>query len=287
MKKLGGFNALGEDSGLGQFGGPFGFNLQNEIFDPSSIELFEYMTVQPSNLVKSYINEAIVGLKSTLSNDGLTSNWGNISLLRMYTSHDQQAARLNWVNPSFPECTEVGSPSFTQYYGYTFNGSSSYLNQNWNASGNGGGLYQQNNSSLCIYILSELATSTVVFGERDDSFNGSFLVVRNASNQKRFALNSAFSGATINNISLGSHFLNRINSTDIVSGFNGVNQATVSLSSMSLTNRNHFTGCVNQSGSPTAFCPYPVSFEYKGSGRINHLAVWNTLSSFVSKMRSI
>lgn len=75
-------------------------------YDPAAVAYFAAMTVQPSTARKDLLNALIVGLKA----DGV---WDTYDLLYIGASHDQQAARLNVVNPTGPYTLQaVNSPVF-------------------------------------------------------------------------------------------------------------------------------------------------------------------------------
>lgn len=75
-------------------------------YDPAAVAYFAAMTVQPSTARKELLNALIVGLKA----DGV---WDTYDLLYIGASHDQQAARLNVVNPTGPfNLQAVNSPVF-------------------------------------------------------------------------------------------------------------------------------------------------------------------------------
>jgi hypothetical protein len=54
------------------------------------------------------------------------SLWSQIDVLQMYAAHDSQAARLNWISPSFTAAPQ-NAPVFTADQGYTGDGSTAYV----------------------------------------------------------------------------------------------------------------------------------------------------------------
>lgn len=84
------------------------------------------MSVQPNDTRKGVIDTFVGALKSA-------SIWSNLELLYLLAAHDSQAARLNVVNPTGSNTLVANSsPTFTTDRGYTGNGTSSYLDTNFN-----------------------------------------------------------------------------------------------------------------------------------------------------------
>jgi len=88
-------------------------------YDTSTNTLVTAMSVAPSTARKNAMNSFIVGLKQA----GL---WDTISTLHILAAHDEQAGRLNWVNPGQITLTN-SSAVFEVDRGFTGNGTSSYL----------------------------------------------------------------------------------------------------------------------------------------------------------------
>jgi hypothetical protein len=115
-------------------------------FETETFALIAEMDPAPSEVRKSAINTLI----RTLKDDSI---WDELDRLWVMKAHDAQAAKLDWKNPatSAYALTEVGSPTFTADVGYTGNGSSSYLNTNFNPSTDGV-QFTQNGASMGVYL---------------------------------------------------------------------------------------------------------------------------------------
>lgn len=71
------------------------------------------------------------------------------------TDGDSDYATLNWIAPSSNQATKVSSPTFTSKVGFTGNGTSSYVNTNFNPATQGGSIFTQNNSGFGGYAYTE------------------------------------------------------------------------------------------------------------------------------------
>jgi hypothetical protein len=89
-------------------------------YDPATTALLAAMRVQPPSSLIDQINTLIVSLKGA----GI---WNQLDALWVPCLHDQQAATLNWLNPSQYALTATGSggfysPLFVPYRGFSGSG---------------------------------------------------------------------------------------------------------------------------------------------------------------------
>lgn len=111
----------------------------------------------------------IKGLKA----DGI---WSKLDILYVFaTNGDSDFATYNILDPTTFQATKVNAPTFTSNQGFTGNGTSSYLDTNYNPSTNGVN-YTLNNASFGIYTRN---TNTGGFIDCDGATNFSFLVCDN------------------------------------------------------------------------------------------------------------
>src|SRR5690606_35810663 len=99
------------------------------------------MTTPPTRARQLLINTTITNLIAA----GL---WPKLDVLYLLAAADEQAARLNWKNPGTFTCTAVNSPTFTADRGFAGDGSTSYLDTNFNISSASGRLYEQNSAHI-------------------------------------------------------------------------------------------------------------------------------------------
>lgn len=93
-------------------------------YDADASALFARMTVQPDDTRKALINERIIAAKAM-------SWWAKIDAIWVHAAHAQQAARLNWKESRY-DCLPVNNPGFEVDRGYRGNGSTSYLDTQFN-----------------------------------------------------------------------------------------------------------------------------------------------------------
>lgn len=128
------------------------------------------MTTPPTAARKILINNLIVALLAA-------GVWSQLDILYLLAASDNQAARLNWINPAILTISPVNSPAFSADRGYTGDGASSYLNTTYNLT-TGGQLAAQDNNCGGIWSLTNNAGAGVAdFGGTDLSLN-----TRDASN---------------------------------------------------------------------------------------------------------
>jgi hypothetical protein len=93
------------------------------IYNPDALALFARMSVQPSDDEKQIYSDAI----DSLQKHGI---WDSLDYIYSFGVHTEQAALLNWITPT-NTAINVGA-TFDDYFGFTGNGSSSYVNSNYN-----------------------------------------------------------------------------------------------------------------------------------------------------------
>jgi hypothetical protein len=94
------------------------------------------------------LNAYISNLKSGLTNG--TNTWGGHDVLSLLFL-DNATDALRWINDPATLMTAVNSPTHTPGEGYTGNGSSSYINSNFNPSTDGV-QYTQNSASMGVWV---------------------------------------------------------------------------------------------------------------------------------------
>lgn len=120
-------------------------------YDPDAVLYFNQLSPSPSIAFKAAVNRFIVGQKSG------TNNFTKFVRFIIHASEYQQHARVCLKNPTATELTEVNTPTWTQWQGYTGNGTNMYLNLNFNLSSGTGGLISTNNVGFGHYITTNVA----------------------------------------------------------------------------------------------------------------------------------
>ena len=104
----------------------------------------------------------------------LGSNLDEFDRLWIHGLNNDVAARTSFVNPSSTIITAVNSPTFTANQGYQGNGSTSYLNTNYNPSTQGV-KYTLSNASGFAYIGNNVIETRVAFGSLGSGAVSAFL----------------------------------------------------------------------------------------------------------------
>lgn len=87
--------------------------------DADANALIAAMTTPPSGARETLIRAAVATLKTD-------NTWSSLDTLYVIAAADNQAGRVDWRRPSVT-ATAVNSPTFTADRGYTFNGTTNYL----------------------------------------------------------------------------------------------------------------------------------------------------------------
>lgn len=161
--------------------------LGQEAYSAEATALFARMTTQPNAARKSLINAAVVALKSA-------GVWERMDALYFHAAHDSQAARLNWIAPQY-DCVPVNSPAFTADRGYMPDGSSSYLDTQFNPATAVAPKHTQNDSSFGIRSNTDNSAAGSLAGYFDGG-KGTTINPRNTSNETVWRLHQAGSDAT-------------------------------------------------------------------------------------------
>ena len=130
---------------------------------PASQAYYDQVVTNGGSLTsteKTYINTFI---------SSLGSNFTEFDRLWIFGLSDSIAARTSLVNPTSKMITEVNSPTFTASKGYTGNGSTSYLNTNYNPSTQGV-KYTLNNASGLAYLSTNVISTGNCFGASTSSY---------------------------------------------------------------------------------------------------------------------
>jgi|SRR5215510_7343599 len=134
------------------FNGPFNisggtqewFGLVSQ-YDAASLLIFAAFSTPPDTTRKGAIDTCVRALKSA-------GVWTKLDVLYLFAAADSQAALINWKAPGTFNATATSSPTFTADRGYTGNGSSSYVDSNYNLSSSGG-VYAASDAALFAWNL--------------------------------------------------------------------------------------------------------------------------------------
>jgi hypothetical protein len=112
--------------------GIIGSSIVQFAFDADYQAILDYGTTQgytlPSASQKLLQNQLVIDLKTA-------GAWSDLDLFYVFaTDGDEDFATINWKDVNNFQAIKVNSPNFTTNVGFNSNGSTSYLNTNWNVS---------------------------------------------------------------------------------------------------------------------------------------------------------
>ncbi|WP_442577870.1 SGNH/GDSL hydrolase family protein [Mesorhizobium sp. ASY16-5R] len=217
-----------------------------DVYDASATALFARMPVSPTYPERNRINALIVALKGY----GIWSKLDEKQVMAMAISAN---ASGNFINANFT-MTLVNSPTFTAKKGYSGNGSTSYINTNFNPAA-GSLNFTQNSCSIMVWCNSTgTASSAVTDVGSFDGANGSIIRCRGASNYVESRLNtgstSTSNPATVTDAK-GMTLISRTGSGGYSVYRDGVLVTSPAVVSAAIANVNIFLGALNTSGTPS------------------------------------
>jgi hypothetical protein len=168
--------------------------------DPAAAALFARFTPPPSDAVKqAYIDYLITPLRS----GGFFSK---LDFLRVWDTLDAQWARQNVIQDAH-NASLVGGPTHTPKQGIAGNGSSSYVNENYNPGDGGAHLYAQDSAHLGFWSRTENSGTVLDMGCRvGTNVQNSTIAARLSTNQAGFRINGN-TGTNVANATSVGHFV--------------------------------------------------------------------------------
>ena len=139
------------------------------LFDADYQAVLDYATAQgytlPSGGQQTLQNDLLVALKAA-------GVWSKLDTFANFaTDGDSDFALIDWIR--LTDYTAVNSPTFTSNQGYQFNGTSSYINTNFNPATQGVN-YTLNNASRGFYLYNSIASPLGIDGNTITFDNGIF-----------------------------------------------------------------------------------------------------------------
>ncbi len=245
-------------------------------YSAEATALFLQMSSQPDVTRKAAIDAFIVGCKADVSLNGSTSNWTEIDYMAMLAAHTSQAGLLNWKSPSFTAITSV-STVYTLDRGFAGNGSSAYLNTNWNATTNGV-KYVAGNSSYGIYLRTEVSESKAAFGVGEAATN-LILYPRLVGGSNKYVYNEDLQRTVAATTAAGFHHGSK-NGTGVTYGKNGSTEGTLTGLNLGRFSLNCYILAYNSTGSATDFSTNQVAFFCLGSKEVDYSKLNTRLNTF-------
>jgi hypothetical protein len=245
--------------------GIIGSSIVQFAFDADYQAVLDYGTTQgytlPSAGQQLLQNQLIVDLKD----DGV---WNDLDLFYVFaTDGDSDFATINWKDPDNFECIEVNSPTFTSNQGFASNGTSSYLNTDYNV------LSESTNFELLSNGLAYYITDvgSIHHGARNSNDVNQIYY---ASTAKRHQiLTSDYS--TGNN----TYFASIRNGLNVAQYENNTNVKNYTNTPIALPNNNYMLLALNNGGTALVVGTAEISFFTMG-GEFNNSDMYNAWNDY-------
>lgn len=241
-------------------------------YDAAAAALFARITVQPDAVRKALINSTIVALKAA-------GVWTLLDYIHFEAAADAQSSLLNWKSASF-NLLAVNSPTFTADRGYAGDGTTSFLNTQFNPA-TAGGQFTLNSASIGVYNRTTRAASNVLSA----AGSGSNMIVypRQGGDICTVRLNDLGAGVSNAN-SFGLISGSRVVSTDRNTYRNGASIGNTVVASTSLTSQPVYICGFNNSGTLTQASTDQFACSYAGGGldATQNAALYSAIQAYMT-----
>lgn len=177
--------------------------------------------------------------------------WQKMDVMYLFAAHAQQPALLNVIKRSH-NATAVNSPTFAANRGFTGNGTSSYINSNYNANSQAVN-YSLNSATIGAYVTGTAVDAGTVIGASSDAVNWAQIVPRFTGDITIMRLNSGASSTHASTNASGWWTIDRAVSTEFITYRNGALFATQSTVSSTVPDANFYILARNVGGTASAF----------------------------------
>ncbi len=249
--------------------------VSNSVYGPEASALFARMSVQPSDSRKMIISETIYQLQ-------VAGIWNKLDIIYFTAAHDSQSAGLNWKSTE-NTITAINSPLFTTDRGYSGNGTTNYVNTNYNPLT--GITWTQNSASFGIYSRTNI-TENKSSGAANGSGTGLALGFRNTSNQIGSRINSLVGDNLIvsNSDSRGLFVVNRSSSTAQQVYKNGIQLSANTATSQAVNSLSLYVLANNVAGVASLFSSFEAAAIFCGAGDIDQTIFYNIIQWYMTKI---
>jgi len=243
-------------------------------FDPDALLYINQLSPTPSDAYKNAVNTLV----QTLKTDG---NWNELDRFWIHATEYQQNARISLVNPTSTAITEVSSPTWTANQGYTGNGTSMYLNTNYNTSTNSV-KFTQNSGSIGVYNRTNVAENKEDMGNLSASTANTVRCKQTTDGTQVGALNQASGISIAVADARGLAASVRTGASAVALWKNGASITTNTNASLALPNYNIFVLCLNITGAPGNYSSKQIAMSFVGSGVVDQLKLYNAFQTFAT-----
>lgn len=235
-----------------------------------------FLPTRPSDLTIKSVNNFIRAAKSH-------GYWNLFDRFNLFAQDKQANAVYSIKNPTSTPCTEVNSPSWVAYRGYSGNGSSSYVNSNTAPST--GINFTQDLASFGLYSITNSVHTGVDAGTiTSTNTKASVLRTRFTGDVSHYRINESsvpLITAPANNNSTGLFGVYRTGSTATEILRNGVSLGTSVYASDGLSTVPFYIGALNIDNVASQFTDRQISLFYTASGSLPAMTFYNDFNTYL------
>lgn len=246
-------------------------------YDEDAQLYFNQLDPQPSSAFKVAVNNLIKHLKAS-------GNWEKFDRLWIHATEHQQNATISLVQPATTPISEVNAPAWVSGEGYTGNGSTSYLNTNFNPAVQAS-RFATNSGCIFYYSRTNMQQGSVDMGNADATTgaNSSALAPRLNSGQTQTRLQASTNGDGPDfTDTSGLLYVNRSQSNITTYGKNGLQIGSLAQPQTGIANANFFIGGTSQ-GTVLSFpSTRQIALAGVGSGTVDHYALYLAIQEFAT-----
>ena len=215
----------------------------------------------------------------TLFETSMGADMAEFDRLWIHGLSNQIAARISFVNPTSTAITEVNSPTWTAYEGYTGNGTSAYLDSNFSLAYSSV-KYTQNSASIGFYSRNNIGSENSVYMGGTSGVNVTYCTPYYSILGSLFTINAGSNTILSGGVTTTGLLASVRTGANLNSGYrNGVSVISDTISSQALTNYNLFILCRSVANSPSLFTSNQISLSFIGSGAINQSNFYNSVQT--------
>lgn len=203
--------------------------------------------------------------------------WNKLDVLYIFANDGgSNFGTLNWIAPTLNQSTLINSPTFTTNQGFQGNGTSSYIDTNFNAVTQGVN-YVQDNASRYLYLYTASGTGALD-GKPVASINN--MARTSTSNQRINQSTTPLTGGSFDfTATQGMKSIHRTNSTN-VELFNATTQGSRTATSASMNSNNQF---VLRSGA--SYGGHTISMYANGASLVaENTAFVNAFNTYITSL---
>jgi lysophospholipase L1-like esterase len=245
-------------------------------------ELITYVTglaTPLSSTQKGLLNTFVSQLKSGLNVSALSDVF---DFMYVFAGETSESALKNLVKNAH-HATAVNSPVFTSGRGFAGNGTSSYLNSNFNPSTQAVN-YLLNSAAIGLFSNTNSGGATLDMGARTTSTSNRIVLATRYNDAFIGHLNTHNVATGFANTNSAGHFIVTRTGVNVqVDYLNGVNVKAETDSSSALPNTNMVIGAMNTAGTIGLWSARQYSFAFAGRGlsQAEILVVKNALTNYL------